>query len=264
MSISGTINGTTESAAYTYDLLGRLTTSNQTSHASSAQRRFAYDRWGNRTSVWDAVSGGNQIQSVVLQQSGGAPTNRLTSVTTSGVTATYTYDAAGNVTNDGVRTYTFDAENRVVSVDGGATASYGYDASNQRYKKATGGATTHYIWQASQVIAEHNGSTGAVVTEYVHSGSRMIANVSGGSTQYLLKDRLSVRMTLNSSGNVLGRQSHLPFGEDFGESGTQEKYHFSSYERSLKPERTTPSIEDTMRRLEGFGLQTRIARAAIR
>ncbi|HLG14570.1 MAG TPA: hypothetical protein VJH03_08725 [Blastocatellia bacterium] len=46
ISVSGTINGTSESAAYTYDNLGRLATSNQTSNASSAQRRFAYDRWG--------------------------------------------------------------------------------------------------------------------------------------------------------------------------------------------------------------------------
>jgi len=181
--------------------------------------------------MWDAVSGGNQIQSMVLQQSGGAPTNRLTSVTTSGITANYTYDSAGNVTNDGSHTYAYDAENRIVNVDGGATASYSYDISNQRYKKVTGGATTHYIWQASQVIAEHNGITGAVVTDYVYFGSRTIANVSGGSTQYLLSDRLSVRMKLDSSSIVLGRQAHLPFGEDFAESGTQEKHHFTSYER---------------------------------
>ena len=48
--------------------------------------------------------------------------------------------------------------NRLVSVDGGATASYAYDRSNQRYRKTTGGATTHYIWRASQVIAEHSGA----------------------------------------------------------------------------------------------------------
>jgi RHS repeat-associated protein len=30
---------------------------------------------------------------------------------------------------------------------------------------------------------------------------------------------------------VAGHQGHLPFGEDFGESGNQEKHHFTSYER---------------------------------
>jgi YD repeat-containing protein len=42
--ISGTINGTTESASFTYDNVGRLVTSNQTTNGASAQRRFEYDR----------------------------------------------------------------------------------------------------------------------------------------------------------------------------------------------------------------------------
>jgi RHS repeat-associated protein len=234
MTITGTINATTESASYTYDLLGRLTTSNQTSNGSSAQRRFAYDRWGNRTSVYDAVSGGNQLQSVALQQSSGAPSNRITSVTTSGVTANYTYDAAGNVTNDGVRAYTYDSENRVVNVDGGATASSAYDQQNRRYKKTIGSTVTHHVWQGSRVLAEHNGSTGAVIVDYVYSGSRMIAKIASGSTQNFLSDRLSLRMTLDSSGNVSGRQAHFPFGEDFGQSGTQEGHHFTSYKRDIE------------------------------
>ncbi|MFY9557291.1 MAG: hypothetical protein WAV47_21480 [Blastocatellia bacterium] len=88
----------------------------------------------------------------MLQQSGGAPTNRLTSVTTSGATANYTYDAAGNVTNDGVHSYQYDAENRVVSVDGGTTAQYEYAHQNRRVTKIVGAAWTHYLWQGSQVI----------------------------------------------------------------------------------------------------------------
>jgi RHS repeat-associated protein len=38
-------------------------------------------------------------------------------------------------------------------------------------------------------------------------------------------------MTLDLNGAVSGRQAHLPGGEDFAESGTQEKHHFTSYER---------------------------------
>ncbi|MEK6288221.1 MAG: RHS repeat-associated core domain-containing protein [Acidobacteriota bacterium] len=110
-------------------------------------------------------------------------------------------------------------------------ASYAYDQDNRRYKKTVGSAVTHYVWEGSQVVAEHNGSTGAVLTDYVYSGSRMIAKVSSGSTQYFLSDRLSTRLVLDSNGNVIGRQGHLPFGEDFGENGTQEKHHFATHER---------------------------------
>src|SRR6185369_8606970 len=230
MNVSGTINGTTETAAYTYDNYSRLVTSDQTSNGSSAQRRFAYDRWGNRTGVWNATSGGTQIQSIALQGSGGIPTNQIASVT-AGSTLNYSYDAAGNVTSDGVHSYGYDSENRIVSVDGGSTASYAYDNENRRHKKTIGATVTHYVWQGSHVLAEHNGTTGAVLTDYVYSGRRMIAKIASGVTLYFLSDRLSVRLSLDSSGNVLGRQSHLPFGEDFAETGTQQKQHFTSYER---------------------------------
>ncbi len=119
-------------------------------------------------------------------------------------------------------------------MDGCATAQYAYDPSNRRYKKVTGGATTHYIWEGSQVIAEYDGSIGAVTAEYVYFGSRMLAKVASGVTQYFLSDRLSGRMALDTSGNVTGRQDHLPFGEDFGEGGSQEKHHFTGYERDTE------------------------------
>ncbi|MGH9961958.1 MAG: hypothetical protein ACREBC_33320, partial [Pyrinomonadaceae bacterium] len=140
---NSTIGGTAESAAFTYDLQGRLITSNQTTNGASAQRRFAYDRWGNRTGVWNAVSGGNQIQSITLQQSGGAPTNRIQSVT-SGSTLNYTYDAAGNVLSDGQHTYSYDAENRLKGIDAGTAnpSYYAYDHANRRIKKVSGGVIT--------------------------------------------------------------------------------------------------------------------------
>jgi RHS repeat-associated protein len=229
MSVSGTINGTTESANYTYDLLNRLATSSQTTNGVSAQRRFAFDRLGNRTGVWDAVTGGNQIQTVTLEQSAGVPTNRIATVNGVG----YSYDPAGNVTNDGSHSYVYDAENRVTSVDGSA-AAYSYDHRNWRVKKVVGSSITHYVWEAGRVLAEHNGSNGTAIVDYIRLAGAMVAKVQSGSTQYLLSDRQSVRMTLDSSGNVIGRQAHLAFGEDFAESGTQEKHHFTSYERDAE------------------------------
>jgi RHS repeat-associated protein len=228
--ITGTINGMTESASYTYDNYGRLKSNNQTSSSSSANRTFVYDRWGNRTEVWQAgFGGGTQLQALTLSQSGGVPTNRISSVTTTG-TVSYSYDAAGNVTNDGAHTYTYDSENRLVTVDGTA-ASCSYDYQNRRYKTTVGSSTTHYIWKDEKVLAEHNGSTGALLVNYIYAGNRMIAKIAGGTTSYFLNDRLSARLTLDASGAVVGRQAHLPFGEDFAESGTQQKQHFTSYER---------------------------------
>jgi RHS repeat-associated protein len=233
-SVSGTVNGSTESATYSYDNLGRLATSAQTSNGFNAQRRFAYDRWGNRTGVWDSTTGGNQIQNVTLQQSGGAPTNQIQSVT-SGGTVNFAYDSAGNMTGDGSHVYSFDAENRLVSVDGGATAQYAYDFRNMRVKKTSGDSVVHYIWEGKQVLAEHDGSTGALLVDYIVAGGIFVAKVqSSGTVSYFLRDRLSQRLKLDASGNILGQQAHLPYGEDFGETGQQEKHHFTTYERDAE------------------------------
>jgi len=170
------------------------------------------------------------IQSVSLEQSGGVPTNRITSVNNSGVTVNYTYDANGSVTNDGVHTYAYDSENRLVSVDGGTTASYGYDQQNRRYKKTVGSTVTHYVWESSHVLGEYNGGSGALQMAYWYVGERLYKK-TGTTTQAFLSSIFSMRLTLSDIGAVAGRQSHLPFGEDFAESGTQQKQHFTSYER---------------------------------
>jgi RHS repeat-associated protein len=235
MSITNSsIGGTTESAAYTYDLQGRLATSNQTTNSASAQRRFSYDRWGNRTAVWDAVTGGNQIQSVTLalDQPGGVPTNRIQSATTNGVQKSYTYDAAGNVTNDGTHSYTYNAENQVAAMDWGQSNghAYAFDPQNRRIKKFSPSGWTHSVWEGQQVIAEYN-HTGAAEAIYYYFGSRLVRREKVGQVRSFLSDKLSLRVMLDGSSNVVGRQGHLPYGEELGTSGEMDKHRFTSYER---------------------------------
>ena len=162
VSVSGKINGITESAAYTYDLDRRLATSSQGSNGQTAARSFAWDRWGNRTSETDTTSN-IQLQGVTLQQSGGVPTNQIASITTPRGSQAFTYDAAGNVTSDGTgNSYTYDAENRLVSVNGPMLAQYAYNPAHKRIKKVTGGSTTHYMWSGGSALAEHDGTTGTI------------------------------------------------------------------------------------------------------
>jgi hypothetical protein len=158
---ASTINGQARNQTFTYDDLGRLVTA---TGWATWQRRFDYDRWGNRTGVWDATSGGLQIQSVTLQQQPGAPagvpSNRSTTITNGGTGLTQTYDAAGNLIGDGVHTYQYDGENRIARVDAGTSneADYFYDANNCRVKKTTSNNTytTYCIWEGGQVIAEYS------------------------------------------------------------------------------------------------------------
>lgn len=73
--------------------------------------------------------------------------------------ASITHDAAGNLTGDGIWTFTYDAENRMTGASktagGTVNASYAYDPLNRRYKKTVGGTTTLYLWAGDEVIAEY-------------------------------------------------------------------------------------------------------------
>jgi RHS repeat-associated protein len=202
------VNGQNRNQAFTYDNVGRLATA--TGWGVWA-RRFDYDRYGNRTAVWDAVSGGSQLQNTVIEQVGGIKTNRIASVNGT----SFSYDASGNVTGDGARAYTYDAENRIVSVSGPVSESYGYDAGNHRVRKEVGGVVTHYIWE-DQVIAE-----------YERGGAATPAS----GTRYYHPDRLSTRVITDGAGAVVGTTDHLPFGEEAGVSGAEEKHKFTTYER---------------------------------
>ncbi len=210
VSVNGTINGQSRNQAFTYDNVGRLATANGW---GAWARRYDYDRHGNRTAVWDAVSGGNQLQNTVMeQQAGGIKTNRIASVNGTA----FSYDPSGNVTGDGARAYTYDARNRIVSVGGLSSESYSYDAGNRRVKKEAGGVVTHYIWEGNQVIAEYEyGGGGAPPT----------------GTRYYHQDRISTRIITDGAGNVMGMTDHLPFGEEIGVSGASEKHKFTTYER---------------------------------
>ena len=145
----------------------------------------------------------------------------MQTVTQGASVLTQQYDAAGNLINDGVHAYRYDAEGRLARVDAGTAneAVYTYDANNWRVKKVVGtgasAVTTYYVWEGAVVMAEY--STAAA------SGS--------GGLRFYHPDRLSTRIITDASGGVKGTQDHLPFGEDAGTVGETEKHRFTNYER---------------------------------
>jgi hypothetical protein len=57
----------------------------------------------------------------------------------------FVYDAAGNMTNEPGKSYQYDAENRLLSVNSGSVGSYDYGPNGERVRKVAGGATTYYL-----------------------------------------------------------------------------------------------------------------------
>jgi RHS repeat-associated protein len=116
--------------SYGYDDLNRLKSGSYVG-SPSASYTYDYDRYGNR---WHQ-SGGTWNWSQTFDSN-----NHITG---------WSYDALGNLLNDGSHSYTYDAEGRLLTVDGGAPSgtTYVYDAEQRRVSRTTGtgSAATHYF-----------------------------------------------------------------------------------------------------------------------
>jgi RHS repeat-associated protein len=145
------------------------------------------------------------------------------------------YDANGNLTSDGQRTYSWDAENRLVGIaypgQPGKATAFTYDGSSRRVAisstPAGGGSatTTSYIWCGSSLCQARDASN-APVREYFGEGEFVPG--TPGQPYYYGTDQIgSVRRAFAGAGNAPA-YSYDPYGNalqatapvtDFGYAG---------------------------------------------
>jgi RHS repeat-associated protein len=95
-------------------------------------------------------------------------TNGLNQYSAAG-TATFTYDANGNLTSDGTNTFTYDVENRLVgrsAPTGNVTLSY--DPLGRLYEVTGGSGATRFLYDGDALVAEYD-AAGAMTRRYVHN-----------------------------------------------------------------------------------------------
>jgi RHS repeat-associated protein len=211
--VTGTIDSANGTWNYGYDPLNRISTAGGLS--------FDIDRNANR---WHQNPTGAQI-------SFDPATNRIASG--NGVT----YDAAGNITNDGMNGFTYDAEGRIVSADA-ASITYTYDAFGRRVRKVVTGAAKDYVYdQAGHVIAEVVGGVWQRAEIYV--GGRHLGTYSGGAggaTYFSHTDWLGTeRVRTNVSGVVSETCTSNPYGDALSCTGTDvSPVHYTGLERDTE------------------------------
>lgn len=207
-----------------YDEFGRLTSVAGT----SANLSWSYDLWGNRLS---------QMGSPSVAYSYNSANNQNTS---------FSYDAAGNQLNDAVHSYTYDAEGKVLAVDGGATAQYTYDALGQRVRTTAGGSTYEYLYDvfgrrmSSFLVTGTGSGTGNEGRIYWDYG--LLANRAWNGGTYLHHaDWLGTeRMRTDSQGNVANQQKSNAFGDGFTQTSSdvfgaaQDSNQFTSQEQDAE------------------------------
>jgi RHS repeat-associated protein len=150
--------------------------------------------------------------------------------------STVSYDSAGNVTNDGTFSYTWNAEGRMVSAAG---VTYTYDGDGKRVKKDNG--KLYWYGPGGEVLAESD-LGGNITSEYIYFGGQRIArkDPSSSNVYYYLGDRLGsarvmVSITLTGTVNgVVSESDYYPYGGERVISNTltpANNYKFTGHER---------------------------------
>ncbi len=138
---------------------------------------------------------------------------------------TNTFDNNGNLTSDGVRTFKYDAFNRIIEVKVGVVvlAQYQYDAFNRRVMKKVDAdlnssfeTTVKFLYDGFRCIEELNGSD-ALTKEYVYGSlyiDEVILQKAGLNEYYFTHDyRYSVTSLTDLIGNTVANYEYKVYGE---------------------------------------------------
>jgi RHS repeat-associated protein len=151
-------------------------------------------------------------------------TNGLNQYAAAG-SATFAYDANGNLTSDGTNSYTYDVENRLVGRSGPSSGSGGsgvtlrYDPLGRLHRVTGPSSDTTFLYDGDALTAEYDAS-GNVLRRYVH-GSNAGADDPlvwyEGATldpvRYLHADeRGSIVAVADANGNAIARNSYDEYG----------------------------------------------------
>jgi len=200
-----TAPGLTFYQCYSYDVLNRLSTTEERSATNCTgtlfwKQAFIYDRFGNKN--FDVA---NTTANVL----GPNPTINQTS-NRFDTGQNYFYDVAGNLIGDPTTPangINYDAENRQTQYTkmGQGSNNYYYDGDGRRVKKIDNSGTTIFVYNV----------VGQLIAEY-HSDP-VPPPAGGGRTSYLTSDYLgSTRVVTKSDGSLKARYDYSPFGEELG------------------------------------------------
>jgi RHS repeat-associated protein len=169
----------------------------------------------------DRFAGGAQVGSgtteVVVKAkdySGNERTNTY-EVSVSGSSKTFTFDANGNMTGDGTRTFEWDAENRLITyTEGDVSISFEYDGRGRRTRltKVVDTSTVkdvRFLWCGDEICEERDNSGANVVRRFFEYG---YWDTSGG--HFFTRDHLrNVREVVDPAQIVADRYDYDSYGQ---------------------------------------------------
>ena len=183
---------------YSYDAISQLVgadfTSSNLASIGNQSRQYVYDAAGNRISTL--------VNGVATSYSSNS-LNQYTAVGGAG----YSYDADGNLLSDGVCSYMYNSENRMIRATVGTDVwEYEYDLLGNRSAVIHNGQRTSYLVDPfagfGDVVGTYN-ADGSLQARYVH-GNGLVAGFAGSGSWYVDADAIgSIRSLSDGSGAAL-------------------------------------------------------------
>jgi RHS repeat-associated protein len=213
---------------YQYDGMQRLLSADYVENGTANRSYdYTYDLNGNRTSetVFDGLS---TLQTVFAYNLA----NQMTSMQVgANPVRQFTYDGAGNLLEDGVNGYLYDAASRLTQFTDGrtrTTTSFAYNGLGDLVRQSTNGAATNYLLDMNspltQLLAEY---APAGETWYL-PGMDIIGQQTNGAWGYFGYDGLgSVRAVFDLAGQYASLTSYAPYGAPFEQYASPSRLGFT-------------------------------------
>ncbi|MCL4814674.1 MAG: hypothetical protein KJ061_19480 [Vicinamibacteraceae bacterium] len=169
-----------------------------------------------------AVVPGTTVFTITATDASGNTATARYEVDVSDAPTTFTYDANGNLTSDGTRSFEWDARNQLVAVNVGTLRSeFTYDGLQRRVRQVEkeNGVTTsdaRVLW-CETAICEERAADGVTVTRRAFGLGEQV----NGTARFFTTDHLgSVREVTDGTGALLARYAFDPWGRRTVTAGT--------------------------------------------
>lgn len=170
---------------------------------------YTYDKVGNRFTR--TVNDQTEIYTYITG------TSKLDEVTGPNQ-ATFTYDANGNTTGMGNKTFIYNQNNRLIRSEENGTilGEYTCNGLGQRVIKQADVVATLFHYDLNGNLIAESLSDGTFTSEYIYMGNSRLAkvNTSDYSIYYYLNDHLGTpQIMTDASGTAVWEATYRPFGE---------------------------------------------------
>jgi RHS repeat-associated protein len=211
---------------YAYDAASRMTElTYRNGPAILGALTYTYDAAGNRTRIGGAWAR-TGLPAPVASATYDAGNRQI-----SFAGQTLAYDLNGNLVSDGTTTYTWDARNRLSSLnDPGMNATFVYDPMGRRQRKTVAGTSTEFLHDGYNVAQEASGTEIASLLGGLEIDEHFM-RMEGSDAHVLLSDALgSIAAAVDETGAVRAEYTYEPFGATTAAGSSDSTFQYAGRE----------------------------------